>query len=210
MDPELKRFAQRVRSEVRKYVKRERQPPPITVYVSKGDSLRKVASEPAGHGATAGDVAENVRTYVLEARAKYAALVLLLHEPDGLTRSNALALIAASADGHTTAWQNWCVAGSLGAWEVATFRQENVAQLLRAATFEARRRAGFDVLFDRMLQSAVCEEDHPIVEELAGGLDALRGNPLSQSRLPRDEALFLTRVERWLDHGSGAVLGGDA
>lgn len=69
MDAQLKRFAQAVRREVRAHVKREREPPALSLWVSDGMNPRRVGVVPVGGAVDAGGVAANIRQAVLVAES---------------------------------------------------------------------------------------------------------------------------------------------
>lgn len=116
MTKDFSRFCQRVRSEVRGHVARTGEAPKLTMWCSEGDNPRRIADVQIGAAVDRVAVLENVRTYTLEAAARWMAIGRLLLDYAEVPDPPTFALYCASADEGVVLYLAEVEDGSMGAW----------------------------------------------------------------------------------------------
>jgi hypothetical protein len=115
----FKRYVRLVRKLIRDDVKRTRETPGLSLWVSHGPSPRRAAHVPVGAAADRNGVAVNVREAIREAWAGYAALGRALSAvgtgEEGATFTTEFGLVFAG-EGRWEAWHVPIVAAEVGAW----------------------------------------------------------------------------------------------
>lgn len=213
---DLVRFRRLVRSKIREHAARMKEPPGLTLWVSKGDRPGKCAPVRVGAARDAGDVAAKVRQAMIDSDCRFAAVGTLLHRGDGRTVTGRYGLVVAARDGLVESWQALFTAGQFEGWEEGTFDVGSSADLMRNAWTEAARRRRLRSLEQRLVAVVRAAQKDPGVDEeaygalygrvneLGEGLQALQGNPLAVAPA-EPEGRFVAFVERWLEDREGGA-----
>jgi hypothetical protein len=122
-DDGTRRWRQFVRREIRTFVGEHRQPPPFMLYLSHGESPRKLARIPLTIQAGVEDridVGLTIRESIRDARCQYAALGACLHDvtPGGAgeIQTTTFGLVIATVDS-VEGFATLIEGGSIGVWE---------------------------------------------------------------------------------------------
>jgi hypothetical protein len=119
----FRRFGQTARMQVRHYVRKQREAPPLTLWASEGENPRRVRSVPVGAAHSAEEVRQNVVAGIRERESAFAAIGRLAHVEletveDGrsMIPTSRFVLVVASADS-VASFEVPVVAGKIGAWQ---------------------------------------------------------------------------------------------
>jgi hypothetical protein len=120
MDPDFRRFQQKVRSGVRAYVREQREAPPLSLWASEGRNPRRVLRVAVGAAEDALDVRARIVGGIRERGSRFAAVGGLAQaRADGAMDvylpTNVLSVVFASAD-ELVALEVEARAGRLGVW----------------------------------------------------------------------------------------------
>jgi hypothetical protein len=136
----LVRFRRLARKLVREHVAEQKEPPPLSLWVSHGERPQRAAYVPVGAAESAGGVAVNVRECVKLAGSSYAALGRALADAApgsaGPILTTTFGLVVASV-ARVEFWAVEIRAGGVGAWWQCTGADArwglDVAALLQAS-----------------------------------------------------------------------------